>query len=141
MLYITEEDALKLWGYIEGETNDLEEQTNKLEEKYQERHGDSQTADSFSIEYWANITANRNAIRELRGEIKTARSDFDTLTGGSVAVVTLSALINSALRTPIISNFQTANLIKNMELDAIRSVLSEVLKYTIKDKAVWEVTA
>ena len=136
MLYITEEDALKLWGYIEGETNDLEEQTNKLEEKY----GTNKVSD-FQVEYWATVTANRRAIAEIRGEIETARGNFDTLTGGSVAVVMLASFINRALRTPVISNFQTANLIKNMELDAIRSVLSEVMKYTIKDKAVWEVTA
>lgn len=142
MLYITKEDALKLWGYVEGETNKLEKRTDKLEAELNERtNNNEEIPDSFAIEYWANVTANRRAIRELRQEIKTARSEFDTITGGSVPVVLLQSLIASALYKPSITNFENANNVIRLERDAIRLILSEVLRYAIKDDTREQVTA
>ena len=131
MLFINEADALKVWGWLETETNELEESTLKLEGKLNERLQKQSAPDSFSLQWQAEANASRIAIRELRADVKTATSGGVARNGQPLAVAYIHTALSHALRGESASTFNAADLIQARARTIYGEKLGAVLEYAL----------
>jgi hypothetical protein len=140
MFYINEEDALKFWGYLKAETDDLESQADKLEDKLKERLTKWSYKDSFALEWQAVTDARRIAVSKLRYALEDALRGGEARDGSPIAVALLNSLVAQALSDNAVSNFSASNLVEDMSAKAFRQVVSNVFAHSFKVQRV-EVSA
>jgi hypothetical protein len=132
MFYVTEEDALKFWGYLKSETDDLESQADNLEAKLKERLTKWSYKDSFAIEWQAVTDARRIAVVKLRYVLEDALRGGEARDSSPIAVAALNSLISQALGDDASSNFSAANLVEDMSAKAFRQVVRNVFAHSFK---------
>lgn len=131
MLFINEADALKVWGWLEAETNELEESTLKLEGKLTERQQKQSAPDSFSLQWQAEANASRIAIRNLRADVETATSGALARNGQPLAVAYIRTALSHALRAESASTLNAADLVESRARTIYGEKLGAVLQYAL----------
>jgi hypothetical protein len=132
MFYISQDDAIKFWDYLEADLDGWERDT-KMADELAKRQANGNGLDSFSLEWRATLEAKAIAIEYFRHRIQEARSGLESRDGEPMIVARIDGLLRNALGIESnSSNFTAANLVIDKAQEMKRKLISEAFRFSIK---------